>query len=308
MARTGILTLRDIDDAKLSVIATDTPSGGLTFSAIIDIPGIQEFNIKFEFETGELKGDASVLDYFSKAKSLQGSVKNAQIGLAALAALSGGTTLATGSSPNESLEFVVSGDDLPNWVKIEGQCKYQGGLQTGGSGDAHFVGWKLKMSNFEIGLKTDEYVIASFEVVGINTNWVDPAVNKRRMFSIKENETATAINETVDSTPPTVTSSIPAADATDVAITINPQVIFSESIDPSSVSVDSVALVNAATGANVALDATTPVIVAGGTLTVKPAANLANDTDFILIVDAGVRDKAGNRMAARFTLRFTTVA
>jgi hypothetical protein len=303
MPRSGILTLRDINDAKAMVYGPGGDSlSGLIFSAIHDIPGINEMGIKFEFDTDELQGDATILDYFAKAKKLQATVKNAQIPLALLAALTGGVATQGGTSPNETYELAISGDDLPNWICLQGQCTYQGGLQIGGSGDAHFKTWKCKLSNFEVAMKTDEYAICNFEMVGISTIWVDPAIGRTRMFSIIENQTKTAINATVDSTPPAVTGAVPVSGSSTHNIN-NPIVItYGEALDLSSVGSDNVTLVNATTG--VAIAGT--VSAAGSAVTFTPTSALTTATAYILIIDPSVKDKAGNRMAARYTLRFTT--
>ncbi len=111
-----------------------------------------------------------------------------------------------------------------------------------------------------------------------------------------------------DTTGPSVTSVTPAADATDVAATTKPKVTFSEPVTASTVNTSTVKLTNdlgAAVSATVAYDAPTR------TATLTPAANLAGGRTYTLTVDGGangVKDTAGNAMAANFVSSFSTPA
>ncbi len=108
-----------------------------------------------------------------------------------------------------------------------------------------------------------------------------------------------------DTTPPTVVSSVPANGATDVDVTSGMSVTFSEELDPGTVSPATFELRDAAS-------AVVPVAVNYGgatVVTLQPTGALSPQASYTIRVvggASGVRDVAGNPLAADWTATFTT--
>lgn len=111
-----------------------------------------------------------------------------------------------------------------------------------------------------------------------------------------------------NSTPPTITSSVPAANATAVAIDQTATATASKALDPATVTTTTATLKNSAgtvIPSTVSYDATTKKI------SIDPTANLANNTVYtatLLGGASGIKDIAGNALPANYTWSFTTVS
>lgn len=109
---------------------------------------------------------------------------------------------------------------------------------------------------------------------------------------------------TVDTTAPTVTSVVPTG--SNVATNTTVQVTFSEAMDSATFLPANVFLKNTGTGVVVA--ASLAYNKATNVLTLTPSGPLSNATNYTLTVTTGVKDVAGNALAAQFISNFTTVA
>jgi hypothetical protein len=107
----------------------------------------------------------------------------------------------------------------------------------------------------------------------------------------------------VDNTPPTVTAVLPTAGATGVATTTTVDITFSEAMNATTIDGTTITLRNTNTSAAVAGVVTT-IGATGARFT--PNVPLAAGTNYTVTVTTGVRDVAGNPMAAQFTSTFTT--
>ena len=105
-----------------------------------------------------------------------------------------------------------------------------------------------------------------------------------------------------DITPPTVVSTSPASSATSVAVNAAISATFSEALGTSSVTPSTFTL---STGSSAVAGA---VSYSGSTATFTPtpASTLAYATTYTATVTNGVKDLAGNAMAANYTWTFTT--
>jgi hypothetical protein len=108
-----------------------------------------------------------------------------------------------------------------------------------------------------------------------------------------------------DAVAPTVVGVVPTNNATGVATSATVQVTFSEAIDQATLTSATVVLKNTATTAVVA--STLSYDVGTNKVTITPTGPLANGTNYTLNVTTGVKDLAGNAMAAQFNSAFTTV-
>lgn len=113
-------------------------------------------------------------------------------------------------------------------------------------------------------------------------------------------------NPPADTTPPTVTSVVPAANSTNIAVATNVTATVSEALDPATVT-SANATVSAggnAVTATVTYDATNKAIV------IDPTNDLAAGTNYTATIKGGtggVKDTAGNALAADYTWTFATV-
>jgi hypothetical protein len=105
---------------------------------------------------------------------------------------------------------------------------------------------------------------------------------------------------TIDTTRPTVSSTVPANAATGVGIGGNIAVTFSEAINPSTITTTTFTLKQ---GSTVVSGAVTSL---GATATFNPAANLAASLVYTATITTGVTDLAGNAMASTYVWSFTT--
>jgi hypothetical protein len=105
-----------------------------------------------------------------------------------------------------------------------------------------------------------------------------------------------------DVIPPTVLSSIPISNATVVAVNVAPSVIFSEAMNSTTITSSTFTL----------KQGTTPVAgtvtYSGNTAKFAPAAVLAGNTVYTATITTGVKDAAGNALAANHSWSFTTIA
>ncbi len=109
-----------------------------------------------------------------------------------------------------------------------------------------------------------------------------------------------------DTTPPSVSSVSPTSGATGVSTTGTVNIVFSEAVNPATVTVTTVQLL--APG-NSPVASTVTYSSGSKTATLQPNAGLASTTVYTVVVNSGangVKDLAGNAMAANFTSTFTT--
>lgn len=110
-----------------------------------------------------------------------------------------------------------------------------------------------------------------------------------------------------DITAPAITGTINAGGATDVAINSKVGATFGEGMDPLTITNENFTLINTASGA--AVPGT--VSYSGVNALFTPASNLATSTGYTATIKGGaggVKDLAGNAMAADFVWSFTTAA
>ncbi len=105
-----------------------------------------------------------------------------------------------------------------------------------------------------------------------------------------------------DTSAPDVTSTTPANNAADVMVNASLTANFSESVDPLTVTAATFTLRNGTTTVPGAASAS------GGTATFRPAEPLANGSTYTASLTTGIKDLAGNALAASYSWSFTTGA
>lgn len=107
----------DVHDCKVYPVTTDA-SGGITYGAAIDVPGVQEVSVEPNFVTAELKGDGKVLAKKGKIDRLNFSATYSELALDVLATIFGGTVASAGSGSTETATYTFDGGSLP-YFKVE---------------------------------------------------------------------------------------------------------------------------------------------------------------------------------------------
>ena len=105
----------------------------------------------------------------------------------------------------------------------------------------------------------------------------------------------------LDTTAPTVSSTIPATDATDVALNKKISATFSEAMNPSTINKKTFKLKRGTKGVS------GKVTYVGVTAIFTPASNLKRNTQYTATIKTKVKDLAGNKMASAKVWSFTTV-
>jgi len=105
-----------------------------------------------------------------------------------------------------------------------------------------------------------------------------------------------------DTTAPTVSSTSPANNDPSVATNAAISATFSEPLSAATVGLSTFKLANSATGVQVA----GAITYSGTTATFTPSSALATSTAYTATVTTGVKDAAGNALAANYTWSFTT--
>jgi uncharacterized protein (TIGR03437 family) len=109
-------------------------------------------------------------------------------------------------------------------------------------------------------------------------------------------------SSSADTTPPTVSFTVPVTNAQSVTVGSVVTATFSEPMDPATINTSTFTLQKGATGV------AGTVTYSGNTATFTPAVNLTLSTVYTGTITNGAKDLAGNALAANFVWNFTTAA
>jgi hypothetical protein len=143
---------------------------------------------------------------------------------------------------------------------------------------------------------TANLTTSSLYTATITTGAKDSAGNALASNKIWSFTTGTSI----DTTAPTVTSTIPVDAASGVAVNSNIYANFSESMDSTTITATNFTVTKSGVPVSGAVTYT------GATATFKPAANLTASTTYTATITTGVTDLAANSLASNKTWSFTT--
>jgi len=132
----------------------------------------------------------------------------------------------------------------------------------------------------------------------ITTGAKDPSGNALAANVVWSFTTGTTINTTA----PTVISTVPASGATGVALSATVAATFSRAMNPSTITASTFTLQQGATS----LPGT--VTYVGTTATFSPTSNLAANATYTATITTGAKDLTGNALASNFTWNFSTNA
>ena len=148
----------------------------------------------------------------------------------------------------------------------------------------------------------------------VTTDVTDQAGNNIAANFVGSNSFTTV---TTDTTPPTITTPVPADAAVDVAVGTTVTVTMSEALDATTVNTNTVKLyldIGTANQVDVGTDTEVEAIVslenngASTKIYIAPVANLGYSGNYIYRISTGIQDSAGNALAANGDYDFTTAA
>ncbi len=151
MSLNHVIELMGIVDAKF------TPEGGTS----VDIYGIQDLKIDYDFVDKEARGDDTILAYFSKIDSASVDLSQAALDLDTLGAITGNTVTDTGATPSQTATLQIKAGSIP-YGTLEGQGTL---IEQNGTGDkvadVHFKVMKMKINKLGIDAKSEDVLVVS---------------------------------------------------------------------------------------------------------------------------------------------------
>lgn len=178
---TKAFAVKDAAIAKMTADVTTAP----TYATTVDVPGIKKVGLDFDMKSVELRGDNKRLDQDTIMIGCTVTFDHAKLSFDALPVLIGGTTVDSGTTPNQKTTFTRLGADTLPYFKLEGATP-TGGVDTL-AGDLHLLFPKLKVTKYSLGLAEEDYQIFSGEAAGVF------AISNDTLFQFVLNETAAAI-------------------------------------------------------------------------------------------------------------------
>jgi uncharacterized protein YqgV (UPF0045/DUF77 family) len=166
-------------DAKI----TPWTAGG-TLGTAVAVPRVRSVEANVTRDSADLDGDDVRIATHTFGTAIEGTFEEGGINFAVLAVINGGSSATTGVTPNRITTFILEGDDVDGYFKIEGQSYADDG------GDTHVIIWRAHATNgpnhtFNQG----EFTLTNFDYAGV----FDQSTSPSRLYSIVQNETAVAI-------------------------------------------------------------------------------------------------------------------
>lgn len=176
-----------VEDCKIRKVLTDPSGGSATYGPPIDVPGIKNVTVGGDLNTVQLRGDNQALEADTILTNLTATLDHAKMSLDVLEILLGGTSVASGTTPNTVETFTLPASQTFGEFVLE--CKTP--RYSDGS-DVHIQLGKLKVSAFpEFGMVEEDYKT----VEGLELTMV-PLASTNNWFRIISNETTAAISAT----------------------------------------------------------------------------------------------------------------
>lgn len=196
-------------------------------------------------------------------------------------------------------EFIEDPDGLPTRFALYIVYPLDGENGEGGMGYTHYTNCRSR--NLNSPRQTGQYSVSTLNVSAL----VGKDGYARRF---KYDLDGIGLNVTGNTTAPTISSSTPANSATGVAVDAALNIVFSISMNESSLS--NIELYRLSTGLPVAGEVS--YVESGGppvdtfTATFTPAADMESGEDYVLRVPSSVKSGVGNKLATTTTIKFTT--
>lgn len=171
-----------ITDCKIAPVTADT-SGGTTYGSLVDVPGVKSMEISGTVTSKRNRGDNKLLAVRSLIESMQAMVPYAQLSLDVLAAIAGGSTTDTGTTPNQKSTYSQLGANTPKYFKLEAKTDAMDFI----TGDGHILLYKCVITAFPT------FGFAEEDFAGYQLQAESMPRGDDKQFDIVFNETAAAI-------------------------------------------------------------------------------------------------------------------
>ncbi|MHB8171212.1 MAG: major tail protein [Thermincolia bacterium] len=284
--------IKGFDGCRIAKLTSDTTSG-VTYEAPVLVIGGQELDIDPNVKESTTYADDGVYESDSTFENAKIKLVLAECPLNLLERLQGGTFNAANG------EYTFKSNDQAPYIAIMGRA-----LRSDGS-YRRFKIVKVMVSKVKEGYKTlgENDKGSPVEIEGTAVNRIfDKVVYRKR--DTGDDTWFNAVEGTLDTTPPTISTTSPANNATGVAVSVTVQWTFSEEIQPGTVAADNFFVFRDSDGVLVAGTLVYDAVTRRVTFT--PSANLAALTAYRAVATAGVRDMTGNAMVANSVTKFTT--
>ncbi|MFK0733243.1 MAG: DUF4082 domain-containing protein [Gloeotrichia echinulata GP01] len=157
-------------------------------------------------------------------------------------------------------------------------------------------------------MRSGNLTLSSMTVNGSSVSYTTDVIKGIEYAFFPGNSGSYVATYTGDTTPPTVTSTSPSSNATDVSTVASITATFSEAIDSTTINTTNFQLVNSSSAS---IPATVTYNVNNRTATLTPSSALATSTTYTATIKGGVtgvKDVAGNALAADSAWSFTISA
>lgn len=283
-------------DLKVAQLQSDPVGGPVVLGTRYDVPLVQEGEMTYTYTIVEIKGDDKTARIARKIDKVEGSFKVGAENFDVVGMLQGATVGAvTGSAPNQTQTMIISSDSKPSYFEFWMQVM---DAEEGSSGDLQRRLHKCVITSNKESFSQDGAREIEFGFMAI------PRDADNYIESRTKNETAVPIVAgAADTTPPTVSSTTPAANATGVVVSAPVLINFSEPMLLSTLNGDNIFVSNKTTGAQVG---TVMTIVNNQQVSLQPSPNLTAATAHRITVGKGVKDLAQNGLDSVYQSDFTT--
>lgn len=305
MASDGIYHRFSVKEAYVYPLVTDDTTSGLTYGNGVKVDGIQTINYTKNYAVETLPGEDTIMATEKSLESVEIEIEHARINQSALVILEGGQLDQSGVAPNDYSAYVLHGDDQADYFKLVARVSKIG--KTGA--DLLLTFYKCSAGTIENGTGQKEFGTNSFQAQAVRTETTGVTTDTDdRIYEERERNSgiAGAIVATADSTAPTVTSTTPADAATGVSVSADILFDFDEALDLSTVNNTNFILMKSdgtlvsLLNSEITYNSTTFVV------TINPGSSLSAATAYVAIATRGIKDAAGNRLAAPVVVNFTT--
>lgn len=252
--------------------------------------GFEENQTKVEIPGGDV-----VCETVTAIKSLKMTVRWPKLDLQMQAMLIGATYTTTGSGSSQVDKLVRRTTDTAPFIRMEGDIANVGADLAGGQ--YYMKAYKGKI------VGTPKWSNETEKEATIEAEMEFYEDDDGNFYDMELRATRIALSETVDTTPPTISSVVPADNATAVVVTDNIVITFSEAV---ILNPDNYALQKIITTTSLAEQEFVAGIDGTGLIvTLNPTTSLAAASIYNVRI-SGVQDLAGNELAAVTNSQFTT--
>jgi hypothetical protein len=180
MALSGNTLPFGLRDVRLTPILA---SGALDSANKVDLPVSRTFSFSETEDFETLEGDDTTAATHGKGPIVEWELEGGGISFAAWKVLAGGTTTATGTTPNQKLVYSKLTSDARPYFQVEGQAISDSG------GDFHMVVYRCKADgDLEANLENGSFTLTAASGKGLG----DPAQGNK-LYDFVMNESVVAI-------------------------------------------------------------------------------------------------------------------